>query len=383
MFKMYSIDEREDLGRLVMERWEDLFRHLGFSEYRVHNGYITSTCPIHVGDNESALNIHLNSIDEHDPSNWAGVWKCNTQQCHDVFGTGIIGFTRGMLSRKQLGWSSPNDPIVNLADTINYLLNFLKINRNNLQNTRSTSSRTFVNHVNNIYARPQHQNPYNITREQIRQSLEIPASYYLKRGYSDIVLSAYDVGLCTDSSKMMYNRVVVPIYDKDYNYIGCTGRSIWEKCPECKQYHDPDRPCKYKSPKWIHSKNFKGSEHLYNYNNAAKYIKKTRVAIIVESTGNTWRLEESGLHNSVALFGTSLSQGQFQLLNGSGALSLIILLDNDEAGKIGAKKIQEQCGRLYRLYFPKIDTNDLGDMGIDEITQDIKPFIDKIQQEII
>ncbi|GAG82713.1 unnamed protein product, partial [marine sediment metagenome] len=78
-----------------------------------------------------------------------------------------------------------------------------------------------------------------------------------------------------------------------------------------------------------------------------------------------------------------ISQGQFNLLNQSGALSIIVLLDNDEAGMIGAKKIQQQCGRLYRLYYPTIDTNDVGDMGVDEVTKDIKSYIDKIHEELV
>ncbi|NDC71851.1 MAG: hypothetical protein EBZ62_00150, partial [Sphingobacteriia bacterium] len=40
---------------------------------------------------------------------------------------------------------------------------------------------------------------------------------------------------------------------------------------------------------------------------------KSHTAIIVESPGNVWRLEENGIHNSVALFGSSLSDRQTDL----------------------------------------------------------------------
>ena len=95
-----------------------------------------------------------------------------------------------------------------------------------------------------------------------------------------------------------------------------------------------------------------------------------------------WRLEESGIHNSVAIFGTSVSVGQTQLINSSGALSLIVLLDNGEAGKAGMKKIQEQFGRLYRLYYPTISAEDVGEMNTDEITREIYPIIQQIERMV-
>ena len=59
--------------------------------------------------------------------------------------------------------------------------------------------------------------------------------------------------------------------------------------------------------KWRHNKDFKTQEHLYNMWFAKEFIQSTRTAIIVESPGNVWRLEEAGIHNSVAIFGTNLS----------------------------------------------------------------------------
>ena len=43
------------------------------------------------------------------------------------------------------------------------------------------------------------------------------------------------------------------------------------------------------------------------------------------------------------------------------------------------EKIQEQCSKMYRLYFPNIDVNDIGDMKIDKVTSDIKPLITKVE----
>ena len=54
------------------------------------------------------------------------------------------------------------------------------------------------------------------------------------------------------------------------------------------------------------------------------------------------------------------------------------LLDNDEAGVTGSKKIQDLCSKMYRVYFPTLDTNDVADMNVDAVTSDIKPLISKI-----
>ena len=54
------------------------------------------------------------------------------------------------------------------------------------------------------------------------------------------------------------------------------------------------------------------------------------------------------------------------------------LLDNDEAGNKGAKKIHEQCSKMYRIYFPEFQGNDIGDISVDVVTNDIKPLILKI-----
>ena len=117
---------------------------------------------------------------------------------------------------------------------------------------------------------------------------------------------------------------------------------------------------------------------MYNYWSAKDTILETGVVILVESPGNVWRLEEAGIHNSVAMFGAHLSQNQKKIIDSSGAFSIICLLDNDEAGKKGAKKIHEQCSKMYRIYFPEFQGNDIGDICVDVVTNDIKPLISKI-----
>ena len=376
--KQYDRQMLDNLNARVMCRWEDLLKSLGVNEYHESNYRVTSCCNVHGSDNPSSLNIYIDGC-----NSFPGMWQCHTNHCHDTFGKNIIGYVRGTLSRQKLGWSGPSDKTVTFNHAVEYLLDFLKTDYASLQSSGQNSSQLFTRQVTGIFARPSIDNPQNITRESIRQSLEIPSQYYIKRGYSPTILNAYDVGGCTNPKKVMNNRVVVPLYDQNYNYIGCTGRSIFEKCEKCNQYHNPKQECGVRTSKWLHSKGFKGSEHLYNYWNAKEYIRKSQIMIIVEGVGDTWSLEEAGIHNSVAIFGTAISAGQTQLIHASGAMSLIALLDNDTAGQTGMHKIQEQFGRLYRLYYPTLNANDVGDLTKDEVTRDILPYLEKIQKEII
>jgi 5S rRNA maturation endonuclease (ribonuclease M5) len=216
------------------------------------------------------------------------------------------------------------------------------------------------------------------TREKLRSMLEFPAKYYIDRGYSENILDKYDVGLYNKR-----NRIVVPVYDDKYTYVaGFLGRSIFPQCDKCKKWHKPISRCPVtayeikESEKWLNG-NFKSTNYLYNYWFALPNIQKSGVAILVEGAGDVWRLEENGIHVGLGLFGTELTDPQRVLLDRSGALSLIVLLDPDEAGKEGAKKLKDQLGRQYRMYFPNT-RDDVGGLNADEITEDIKPIIDMV-----
>ena len=134
----------------------------------------------------------------------------------------------------------------------------------------------------------------------------------------------------------------------------------------------------WKYSKWKHSADFKSQNHLYNFWFARKHILNSGIAIIVESPGNVWRLEENGIHNSVAMFGSSLSDRQKILLDSSGAMSLVILTDNDDAGRKAAEQIQQKCQNTYRIFVPKISKSDVGEMTSEEINTEIKTYIGNI-----
>jgi 5S rRNA maturation endonuclease (ribonuclease M5) len=339
---------------------------------------IIMACPIHGGDNCSALNLYPEG------DAYRGNWKCRTHNCEKLFKGSVIGFIRGIISNQKYGWREPGDEACSFKEAVDFALAFINKDISNIKVSKSEREKKIFTSVMNNIQKPIEASVSKITRPQIRKSLSIPAQYYLDRNYSAQILDRYDVGLCERDGKEMSGRIVVPVYDNNYEYmVGCSGRSIYEKCVSCKGFHNPHSDCPtkdevWKFSKWKHNCDFKSQNHLYNFWFAKEHILKSNIAVIVESPGNVWRLEENGIHNSVAIFGSSLSDRQKIVLDSSGAMSLVILTDNDEAGKKAAEQIKNKCQNTYRIFIPEISTNDIGEMNSEQIEKEIKSFIQRI-----
>ena len=383
-YRSYSQEELHKLGGMICDNIEELLELFNI-EYRKTSKMIISCCPIHGGDNPSAFNIYPYG------ENYRGNWKCRTHHCEEIFRPSIIGMVRGLLSHKNEGWQKKGDQIVSFNDTMVFIENFLNRELDqDYTNEENYEYKQFNQLVQTIKKTGPEEVAENkiikiIPRNVVRKLLQIPAKYYIDRGYDPAILDKYDIGLCLSKGKEMFGRVVAPIYDNDYTtMIGCTGRSVFDKCENCKSYHNqaykcPDKNNQWKYSKWKHSFNFKSQSCLYNYWFAKQYIQETGKVILVESPGNVWRLEENGIHNSVAMFGSNLSDKQLSLLDSAGAMTIIILTDNDQAGMDAQKTILNKCQKTHRIFSPKISKNDVGDMTKDEIQREIIDYLRKIK----
>ena len=375
-----SNEQMRQLSLKILDNIERIFELFGV-EYKDSKNKFYGPCPIHGGDKHNAWNLYKDI-------EFGGLWKCRTHQCEQIFKSSPIGFVRGLLSRHKRGWEDPKDvdKIFSFKETIKFLEGFLgyKVDEACEADETVAEKQRFVKSLSYLTTQAKTKAEL-LTREKVRQKLIIPAKYYIERNYSADILDRYDVGLCTEQGKQMHNRIVAPIYDDNYGHmIGCTGRTVYPYCDECKCYHPNfgKHPKDPKSPywaKWRHSFGFRSEDHLYNYWFAKPHILSNGVAILVESPGNVWRLEESGIHNSVAMFGAKLNVGQKTILDRSGAMSLVVLMDNDAAGKIAAEIIYQMCHRTYRLYFPKFSGEDIGEMSKDAVTAEILPIINQLQ----
>jgi len=364
-FRSFNLDAVNELCNQACIDPVLLLDNLGLSHLKRVGKRFAGYCPVHNGDNNSAFNFYP------DGDSVPGYWVCRTHHCEEKYGKNLIGLIKGIYR-------------CNFAKAVEILLEYSKYK--SLDEVKLPPSEVLAKRkANRIFQKINYipyisNNTNKWTRDFVRKTLEIPSNYYISRGYDSKILDKYDVGFY---SKI--DRVSVPVYDNDHNYcVGFSARSIYDKCSKCKYYHNPEKLCpstdeeKINSFKWRNSKNFECSNYLYNYWFAKDEILKTGVAVIVEGPGDVWKLEQNGIKNSLAIFGSSLRDNQRIVLDGSGALTLIVLLDNDEAGIKGALNLKKDLGRTYRLFFPKISTKDVGDLHNDSITKEIEPLIRRL-----
>jgi 5S rRNA maturation endonuclease (ribonuclease M5) len=356
----------------LCDRVEDLLDHFNL-EYKMNGKFISMSCPVHGGDNNSAINLY------HTGDFYRGNWKCRTHHCEEVFKSSIIGFIRGILSNRNYNWSKDGDDGCSFQEALDYGVNFLNISINDIKVDKTIKDKNIFVSNTKIFSNESTEKTNLITRHSIRKNLEIPSAYFLKRNFSKEILDKYDVGDCNNKNKEMFGRAVVPVYDIDNKFmVGCTGRSMFEKCDQCNSYHINNCPSsedQWKCSKWKHNSGFKTQLHLYNYWYAKKYILDTATVILVESPGNVWRLEENGIHNSVAMFGSNLTDRQKTILDMSGAMNIITIMDNDEAGRKAQKVIYDKCHKTYNVKHISLSKNDVADMTPEEINKEIKVFL--------
>lgn len=365
--KYLDLDLINELTDTACSDPEKLLYALGI-DARLQGKKYAGPCPIHGGDNPSAWNFY------HDGEQVRGIWVCRTHQCHLKWKKNLAGLIQGVKSIEQnrkFSWK----------ETVDWLIKFNKlesINDVKLPDANVIQRRKASRIIHRLNIAPE-QKSSGWTRDWVRGQLEIPSVYYIDRGYSKSVLDKYDIGLYRSQ-----NRVSVPVFDDNYKFcVGFAARSLYKECNSCNLYHDPESSCPtdaegiVSATKWRNSKGFDSGNYLYNYWFAREHIVRNGVAILVEGPGDVWRLEENGINISLALFGVELTPQQRVILDRSGALSLIVLLDNDDAGKTASKAIWEKLHRSYRLYFPNISSDDVGELHSDAITKDIQPYIER------
>jgi 5S rRNA maturation endonuclease (ribonuclease M5) len=333
----------------------DILRELNIEVEETSKG-LRGVCPIHKGDNPSAFHCILGEE--------FFAWRCYSHNCHQKYKGDILGLISGVLNhtRKQ---------------AFDWLRKFLHIDTITMaqsdvvkERKRHASKIKTLNRFANITG-----NKAIMNRKRLRELITIPADYYIKRGYSEYILNRYDIGY-----NFKTNRVTVPFYDDEYKYvIGFSNRSLYEKCDKCKFHHDPNEQCPEKNKsKWVNNAEFIKTNQLYNYWFAKDFLKKQRLAILVEGPGDIWKLEEAGFHNAVALCGTTISPTQeFKLLNG-GVMAILILMDKDKAGENAELTLNEQLGHAFTICHHKLTYKDAGDTPITVLQNELNPLIEPL-----
>jgi len=350
---------------------DEILPKIGIS-YKVNGNRLYGCCPVHSGNNPQAWTMYP------DGHTTPGIWQCFTRQCHVKHGHYLLDLIVAIKVKYEVGYTK--------RDAIDWLcheMGFPSIDAVPLPDSyesyrRKERTRDYYFTLDQRTERPKG----SMNRYEFRNMVEMPAPYYVKRGFSPESLTHFDVGY----SKRI-NRVIVPVYDEDFKHtIGFVGRSVFDKCEKCQLWHSPDSHCptlsmdQIRASKWINIQNFETGQTLYNIWHAKQTIAATQTAVLVEGPPDVWRLHEAGIKNAVAMFGLDIGDEQIVQLMMNRTANVIILTDNDEAGINAAKCLREKLHKTFRLYFPTIVAKDIGDENLDQVTKDVMPHLNKVKE---
>ncbi len=156
-----------------------------------------------------------------------------------------------------------------------------------------------------------------------------------ERGLTLETIVDFGVGYCAKG--MMAERIAIPIHNPEGNVVAYAGRFPGEPAE--------DTP-KYKLPQ-----GFRKSLELFNIDRAVKEPAE-KPLVIVEGFFGCMKLHQLGCRKVVALMGSTMSGAQEELIRKhTGRNSqVIVMLDEDEAGKFGREDI---AVRLAKFCFVK------------------------------
>jgi DNA primase len=192
--------------------------------------------------------------------------------------------------------------------------------------------------------------------------------YIDSRSFDEQILSFFEIGYSPEGVdepfRAKFNdfpgRVIFPVRSMGGQLVGWSGRLATDDDFIVKKYN-----------KWMHKLDFEKGFVLFNHNNALPFIKETKETILVEGPFDVARLWSYGIHNVVAVMGSSLTPEQLQLVV-SNAFKVKVFLDGDGAGKSGARRICEQLKRYVDVYTVQTVNKDPDELTYDEAWNAVK-----------
>lgn len=189
--------------------------------------------------------------------------------------------------------------------------------QNNLQTDHGKAARE--------YLQERGLNEEMIKEFQIGLALDKNRLYELlhRKKYDEKLLVS--LGLLNQSDTSYYdtfvNRIIFPIHNLNGEVVGFTGRIYLPNASP---------------PKYINSKEtiiFKKGNILFNYHRAKDAVRLEKKLILVEGNMDAIRMYASGIKNTVALMGTSLTTYQIKEIKKL-RVPVVLMFDNDDAGEI-------------------------------------------------
>lgn len=320
--------------QIIFRDIELLLNNLELSFQKKDDNYFMC-CPIHeASDNPHGLSISKTKMS----------WRCWTRGCHEQYNTDILGFIRGVLSKENEA---------SFSDALRFVCKIYNISGAEFLDEPEEKVESDFSTMVKIFNKKKQETYTNFSFPNIKTSNR--SEYFEQRGFSRFTLKHFNIRDCSDKKSYMYGRSIIPVHNNMGNQIAFIARSNKD----------------YVRPKYLYSDGFKKAQHLYNQHRAMNRAIETSCLFLTEGQGDVWKMYEAGVENCVGLFGKDISHHQKDKLLKSGATTLIVLTDNDQAGREAKIKIKRDLSRLFTLKFPKMSRKDIGDMSIESIRTEI------------
>ena len=331
---MIDVDK---LIELADENITDLLTTLDL-DWKEENGWLAMPCPFHQGRDRN-LRYRNKSF------------YCFSQ-CQRSYS--IINVVENVL-------------VLDFLDSVRWLCNELGIDsagfkvdqqkmqiRNKLKKLKSMKSR-------------KHGVEYRQVDQSVLNSIDkcVP-QYLLDQGFQKDTIKHFDIGYARSGT--LVNRICFPIDAPDGTIISVSGR-----LPNATDLGLP----KYKI--------VQGTDKSYTLYNISRIDPDDGYIIVVEGFKSVMSLYEWGFKSCVALMGANLGSNQLLLLLRLGR-KIIVIGDNDEAGRRMAQSVYNQCNRFAEVV--KIDLGEFTDvekaspceedLGFDNMCE----LVDKIKEVI-
>ncbi len=173
-------------------------------------------------------------------------------------------------------------------------------------------------------------------------------NYFFDRGFSDETAKDFLIGW----DKLKY-RITIPVFHLDGKLAGVIGRAVLE--PKINGEDNKEYLAVYgRSPKYYIYDNFPISHVLFG---SHCFESRDKTVIIVEGTFDLLWMHQHGFKNTLStIVAKNFSQHHIDILNFIGTESLVLMLDNDSAGEMGATQIYKKAKdyfKIYRVIFPR------------------------------
>ena len=333
-----------------------LLEYFGATKIVDRGRYITSTCPVHKGDNPTGLCVYK--------SDASGIpmfcWKCYTHNCEAEYQRNVVGFVMACSG-------------MTFDEAIRFLCQYVGINIEDfeedkvsiaeIENRRSLSSvcRALSAMQDAEIDLTKVKNPF-LNEEFVERSLKRRNLYFKDRGFSDLVLDTFEVGhCCSPDSPWNYascsSRAVIPIRDENFRLVGISGRA--EK--------DVDKKIdnKYRILSGSNKSGVLSGFHL-----SKSYIEAKRSVVLVEGFADMWKCWMAGVKNVVAVMGKKITDKQLRLILGSSHKALVCFDYDEGRNESSVLGIKNTLSQFINTEIGFISTNNyLGGSSVEKVKE--------------